>query len=92
MATEKEGMVNGSSSTSRVSSNFVLARTLPLLVVVFIQMEIEVSTGLEGADDVAESPPMLAKRGLSRDRRRQQVDKRVADRENKKKEEEGRPG
>ena len=85
-------MVNGSSSTSRVSSNFALARTLPLLVVVFIQMEIEVSTGLEGADDVAESPPMLAKRGLSRDRRRQQVDKRLADRQHKKKEEEGRPG
>jgi hypothetical protein len=31
MATEKEGMVNGSSSTSRVSSNFILARTAPLV-------------------------------------------------------------
>ena len=29
MATEKEGMVNGSSSTSRVSSNFAPARTAP---------------------------------------------------------------
>ena len=29
MATEKEGMVNGSSSTSRVSSNFAPARSAP---------------------------------------------------------------
>ena len=31
MSTDKEDMVNGSSSTSRVSSNFVLARTAPLV-------------------------------------------------------------
>ena len=49
MATEKEGMVNGSSSTSRVSSNFALARTAPLVHCTpcrrfyFLQIEIEVS-------------------------------------------------
>ena len=31
MSTDKEGMVNGSSSISRVSSNFALARTAPLV-------------------------------------------------------------
>ena len=51
MATEKEGMVNGSSSTSRVSSNFVLARSAPLVHCTpgrrfyFLQMLTEVSAG-----------------------------------------------
>jgi hypothetical protein len=51
MATEKEGMVNGSSSTSRVSSNFAPARTAPGVHSApcrrfyFLQMESEVSAG-----------------------------------------------
>ena len=51
MATEKEGMVNGSSSTSRVSSNFAPARTAPGVHSIpyrrfyFLQMESEVSAG-----------------------------------------------
>ena len=50
MSIEKEGMVNGSSSTSRVSSNFALARTAPLVHSApcrrfyFLQMETGVST------------------------------------------------
>ena len=51
MATEKEGMVNGSSTASRVSSNFAPARTAPGVHSTpcrrfyFLQMESEVSAG-----------------------------------------------
>ena len=51
MSTDKEGMVNGSSTTSRVSSNFAPARTAPGVHSApcrrfyFLQMESEVSAG-----------------------------------------------